>query len=95
MFRKTTLIVTMLVAAAQIHPEIACSKLLRTDKTADGKTPSVFLSARPHPACAVYLGLVLYHNKDKRAFCALQYLSSLSELSAESGADLRRLVKAA
>ena len=89
MFRKTTLIVTMLVAAAQIHPEIACSKLL------DSKTPSVFLSARPHPACAVYLGLVLYHNKDKRAFCALQYLSSLSELSAESGADLRRLVKAA
>ena len=53
MFRKTTLIVTMLVAAAQIHPEIACSKLLRTDKTADSKTPSVFLSARPHPACAV------------------------------------------
>ena len=43
MFRKTTLIVTMLVAAAQIHPEIACSKLLRTDKTADSKTPSVFL----------------------------------------------------
>ena len=32
MFRKTTLIVTMLVAAAQIHPETACSKLLRTDK---------------------------------------------------------------
>ena len=81
MFRKTTLIVTMLVAAAQIHPEIACSKLLRTDKTADSKTPSVFLSARPHPACAVYLGLVLYHNKDKRAFCALQYPSSLFELT--------------
>ena len=60
-----------------------------TSKT-DGKTPSVFLSARPHPACAVYLGLVLYHNKDKRAFCALQYPSSLFELSAESGADLRR-----
>ena len=32
MFRKTTLIVTMLVAAAQIHPETACLKLLRTDK---------------------------------------------------------------
>lgn len=32
MFRKTALIVTMLVAAAQIHPETARSKLLRTGK---------------------------------------------------------------
>ena len=70
MFRKTTLIVTMLVAAAQIHPEISCSKLLRTDKTADSKTAAGNLSACPHPACAVYLGLVLCRNKYKRAIIA-------------------------
>ena len=42
MFRKTTLIVTMLVAAAQIHPEIACSKLLRTDKKPTAKRRRYF-----------------------------------------------------
>ena len=43
MFRKTTLIVTMLVAAAQIHPEIACSKLLRTDKKPTAKRRRQFV----------------------------------------------------
>ena len=58
MFRKTTLIVTMLVAAAQIHPEIACSKLLRTDKKVRRqKAVVIFVSARPHPACAVFFEL--------------------------------------
>lgn len=74
MFRKTALIVTMLVAVAQIHPETACSKLLRTDKIfRRQKAVVIFVSACLHTRGAVYLGLVLYHNKDKRAFCALQY----------------------
>ena len=49
MFRKTTLIVTMLVAAAQIHPETACSKLLRTDKKPTAKRRRYFFAGLPSP----------------------------------------------
>ena len=52
MFRKTTLIVTMLVAAAQIHPEIACSKLLRTDN----KTASHRQNCRQQNAVGIFVG---------------------------------------
>ena len=37
------------VTTAQIHPETARSKLLRTGKQTDGKTPSVFFVGLPSP----------------------------------------------
>ena len=74
MFRKTALIVTMLVAAAQIHPETARSKLLRTDKKSPtAKPPSV----RPHPACAVLIYLLVTSAR-RRARVSRASISKLS-----------------
>ena len=47
------------VTTAQIHPEIACSKLLRTDKQTDGKRPPVFCRLVLTPLARSILNLVL------------------------------------
>ena len=58
------------VTTAQIHPEIACSKLLRTDKQTTAKNAVVFCRRALTPLARFDLGLVLCRNKYKRAMTA-------------------------
>ena len=57
-------------ATAQIHPEIACSKLLCTDKQTTAKLLSFFVGLLTCPLRGLFLGVVLCRYKYKRAVIA-------------------------
>ena len=58
------------VTTAQIHPEIACSKLLRTDKQTTATTLSYFVGLPSPRLRGLFVGVVLCRYKYKRAVIA-------------------------